>query len=594
MKNTKYQQLIFVLAPVVFFIWAGGSSAGIGEEKSVPERLADGEEFALSPADLAAYGRLLLEANWTAEEGAGRPLTKGTGAPVVDPSRRLEFPHNFNRLSGPDANSCAGCHNAPYGIGGGAGDIVTNVAVLGQRFDFLNFDQADPTPQSGFLDELGRPTNMDTAFNFRATPGMFGGGYIEMLTRQITADLRALRDGLAPGGSVELVSKGISFGTLARGGDGSWDVSGVEGIPASSLGVTAGPPELTIRPWHQASRVVSLREFTNNAMNHHHGIQTTERFGSGDPDGDGFSGEMTVAEVTAASVAQAAMAPPGRLIPRNPEVEEANLNGERQFAAIGCATCHTPSLPLFDEGWIYTEPNPYNPAGNLRPGDAPTLTVDLTDNTLPLPRLKPSSDGTLYVPVFTDFKLHDITSGPDDPNREPLDMQFAPGSAGFFAGNGKFLSRRLWDCGKKPNHFHHGKFTTLRESILAHSGEALASRQAFEALGDYDRDSIIEFLKSLQVLPPGTASFIVDENYQPRVWPPERYFRITVADGMITIAPGDTGGIYPVPLRYQLQFSPDLVGGSWQDIGEPSNVPAFTVPKTGYSAEFYRIKVLPP
>lgn len=46
------------------------------------------------------------------------------------------------------------------------------------------------------------------------------------------------------------------------------------------------PPSLVIRPFHQAGRVVSLREFSNNAFNHHHGIQSSERFGAGtDPDG---------------------------------------------------------------------------------------------------------------------------------------------------------------------------------------------------------------------------------------------------------------------------------------------------------------------
>jgi hypothetical protein len=43
----------------------------------------------------------------------------------------------------------------------------------------------------------------------------------------------------------------------------------------------------------------------------------------------------------------------------------------------------------------------------------------------------------------------------------------------------------------------------------AHAGEALASRQAFDALAAYDRDSIIEFLKKLKVLPPGTRRLVV-------------------------------------------------------------------------------------
>jgi len=33
-------------------------------------------------------------------------------------------------------------------------------------------------------------------------------------------------------------------------------------------------------------------------------------------------------------------------------------------------------------------------------------------------------------------------------------------------------------------------------------------------------DDRTQFLKSLQVLPPGTKSLVVDETYQPRPWPP--------------------------------------------------------------------------
>jgi Di-haem oxidoreductase, putative peroxidase len=58
----------------------------------------------------------------------------------------------------------------------------------------------------------------------------------------------------------------------------------------------------------------------------------------------------------------------------------------------------------------------------------------------------------------------------------------------------------------------------MRKSILAHSGEALASRKAFQALSAYDQASLIEFLKSLQVLPPGTKDLVVDENYRPKIW----------------------------------------------------------------------------
>jgi len=50
----------------------------------------------------------------------------------------------------------------------------------------------------------------------------------------------------------------------------------------------------------------------------------------------------------------------------------------------------------------------------------------------------------------------------------------------------------------------------------ADSGEALRSRQAFESFRPYDRDCLIEFLKTLQVLPPGMANSFIDERGRPR------------------------------------------------------------------------------
>lgn len=55
----------------------------------------------------------------------------------------------------------------------------------------------------------------------------------------------------------------------------------------------------------------------------------------------------------------------------------------------------------------------------------------------------------------------------------------------------------------KPNFFHHGQFTTMREAILSHAGEALPARQAYSALPPHGQGAIIEFLKTLQLLPPG-------------------------------------------------------------------------------------------
>jgi len=535
---------LFSLFPLLIGVAALAQSPGteVGSEVAIPTHLQDGEEFTTSIRQLIEYGAQLFNAKFTVQEGAGRPKSKGTGAPISDPSSPLVFPRNFDRLSSPDANSCSGCHNAP--MSGAGGDRVTEVFVLAQRFDHLTFDHSDGITTRGAVDESGRLVTMNNATNDRKTVGMNGSGFVEMLARQMTADLQAERDAAPPGSSRQLLSKGVAFGTLTHNADGSWNTSQVQGLPAPSLSSSGTtPPSLIIRPLHQVGNVISLRQFSNNAFNHHHGMQSEERFGLGaDPDGDGVSNELTVADLTAASIFQATLSVPGRVIPNDPKIERANVVGEALFDKIGCATCHA-ILPLTSNnnhglpgqpGWIYFEPNPYNPATgpnspNLRlgptnyPVSAPALAVDLTSETLPLPRLRAHA-GVVMVPAYTDLKLHDISATSDpatDPECEPLDQNQPAGSPGFFAGNCKFITRKLWGFYNQGGAFmHHGKFTTAREAIEAHNGEALSQRLAFDALAQNLQNDLIEFLKSLQVLPPGSKSLVVDERGNPKRWPP--------------------------------------------------------------------------
>jgi hypothetical protein len=497
----------------------------IGQELAVSRHLQDGEEFKLPPLELIEYGKKLFIANWTDQDGGGRPLTKGTGTTLSDRTQPLTGPRAFSRVSGPDANSCQGCHNSPYAIAGGGGDITTSVFEMAQRFDFVTFDRRNVKVTGGSVDEAKRLVSLGTVGNSRATPGLFGAGYLEMLARQMTQDLQRIRDSIQPGRSKPLIAKGISFGTLARRADSTWNTQRVSGLPPQSLLASkpTGTPSLVIRQWQQSGSAVSLREFTNTSFNQHHGIQTTERFGvNTDPDGDGVMNEMTRADVTAVTMFEATLPVPGRVIPNDPDVERAVSTGERLFDQIYCTTCHVPALPLDKKGWVYSEPGPYNPSGNLRRTGARILEIDLNNPTLSQPRLAPSHEDStvMNVPAYTDFKLHDITDAEDEAAKEPLDMNQAVGSPKFMAGNRRFLTRRLWGVANQRTHFHHGLFTTMRQAVLAHSGEALEQRQAFERLPTYEQDALIEFLKSLQVLPPGTRALIVDEKFQPRAWPP--------------------------------------------------------------------------
>src|SRR5260370_241281 len=444
------------LSPIVIVIAAFGQSPSsqVGREVAIPVHLQDGEEFTSPVEGLIQFGAQLFNAKFTIKEGAGRPWTKGTGATVSDPTSPLVFPRNFDRISSPEANACSGCHNAP--VAGAGGDRVTEVFVLAQRFDRLTFDHSDGITTRGAVDESGKFITMDNATNDRKTIGMNGSGFVEMLARQMTAELQAERDATRPGNSRQLTSKGISFGILTHNGDGTWNISQVQGLAAPSLsskGTT--PPSLIIRPLHQVGNVISIRQFSNNAFNHHHGMQAEERFGlNADPDGDGFTDELTTADLTAVSFFQATFSVPARVIPNDAAVERANLMGD----------------------------------------------------------------------AYADLILHDIRAASNpatDPECEPLDQNHPAGSPGFFAGNCRFITRKLWGFYNQGGAFmHRGKFTTAREAVEAHHGEALSQRLAFDALPPDLQNSLIEFLKSLQVLPPGSKTLVVDEHGNPKNWPP--------------------------------------------------------------------------
>ncbi|HEY9058428.1 MAG TPA: hypothetical protein VIN77_14855, partial [Aurantimonas sp.] len=175
--------------------------------------------------DLAQKGRALFEARFTILDGAGRP--NATQAIVPTASRR-PAEQAFQRLAGPDANACVSCHNEP--VTGGAGGFVTNVFVS-EGFESADFDTLDPQ----FSNERG-------------TNHLFGAGLVELLAREMTADLvaaraRALRQARASGEAarMDLASKGVSFGRITALPDGSVDLAELDGVDA----------DLVVRPFTQ-------------------------------------------------------------------------------------------------------------------------------------------------------------------------------------------------------------------------------------------------------------------------------------------------------------------------------------------------------
>src|SRR6266581_1031958 len=72
---------------LAFVARAQDAASQIGREVAVPRHLQDGDEYQLTIPQLIAFGEKLFTARWTVQEGAGRPLSKGTatepGFPIL-------------------------------------------------------------------------------------------------------------------------------------------------------------------------------------------------------------------------------------------------------------------------------------------------------------------------------------------------------------------------------------------------------------------------------------------------------------------------------------------------------------------------------
>lgn len=137
------------------------------------------------------------------------------------------------------------------------------------------------------------------------------------------------------------------------------------------------------------------------------------------------------------------------------------------------------------------------------------VTLDLSLQGIgPRPERQP--DGRVLVRAFTDLKRHEL----NDADLRHFANELVP--QGTLAGvlqsaafaevpkarpRSQFLTRRLWDAGNTEPYGHRGDLTTLTEVIYFHGGEARGARDAYLALPQADQAAVIEFLKTLQILP---------------------------------------------------------------------------------------------
>jgi hypothetical protein len=386
------------------------------------------------------------------------------------------------------ADSCAACHGRPRGSAGAGGDVVT------------------------------RPDSRDA-------PHLFGLGLKEMLADEITADLRAIRQGAVDDARRErrdqtrnLVSKGINYGRITA------DIDFRGNVRVITSQVDGVNPDLRVRPFFVHGGTISMREFLVGAFQAEMGLQPI------DPD-------LAAAQAGARIVTPSGMVLDGRA--DNIEVafeQDATTDGDgdavvneiptsivdfmefyllnyfkagtyrqtastaagrAKFVEIGCAQCHIPDLQINRDRRVADVETVYDPARGIFNDLFATATplFNEVDDPGPHPTLKRAALQPFLVKnIFTDFKRHDLGSNFWERNFNGTLQK-------------EFLTTPLWGVGTTAPYGHDGRSVNLREVIKRHGGEALAARNNFVNLSDANEDLVINFLSSLILFPPDdTAS----------------------------------------------------------------------------------------
>jgi len=356
---------------------------------------------------------------------------------------------------GLDGFSCAGCH-AQGGVNG-AGAATATAFYFGD----------------------GKRTSSAVARN---PPAVLGLGFVQKLADEMSNDLarvrhRALNRARAQGAAlkVQLVSKGVEFGTITVTPEGDVDLSEVEGVDS----------DLRVKPFGWKGHTATLRRFGERAARIHFGIQShvlalehqedpdPGLYGWGpnwwDPDGDGKQRELEEGTITALAVYMALLEVPVIIPPHDAGLRQRWARGSELFDRIGCIDCHRRTLPLASATWLERSDTT----------DGPGVALNLDADGEP-PR------GDKQVALFSDLKRHAMGAELADSNDNPagIDPQV-------------FLTRPLWGLAESPPYLHDGRAATIPEPIRWHGGEAAAQRSNFEALDETQRADLHIYLLSL-------------------------------------------------------------------------------------------------
>ncbi len=432
---------------------------------------------------LVDVGRGLFMRNFTPAEGlgnglAGVPDTLAGNKPVPN-FRRFQS----GKFGGPDALSCINCH-WKGGLASG-GDRADNAFFFGDGEDILTHDERNPI-------------------------SLWGSGWSEIIAREMSAELKVQADDLMAQAieeerrvNVMLSAKGTLFGVLGAVPNGEG------GATLDTTGVVGVDSDLVIKPFGWKGVFTTLRDFIASSLHRHFNLQAEELvaqrealdfidLGNGpdpeDPDNDGVLREITEGQLTALVSFLATLDSPivsipteGKLLtgyfPTDFEIvvsQEFTWRwglGAELFQNVGCSSCHTPFMTVQDPTYRTTA----QLSGSV-------LAIDLSTQAAE-PRPLQNDEGLWVVPVFSDFKRHN------------MGLYLASRHVEHGVPETHYLTRRLWGLGNTSPYMHNGSAALFDEAIGLHGGEAAETAETYLNLSEGEKASLRIFLTSLRRAP---------------------------------------------------------------------------------------------
>ncbi|MEP0847794.1 MAG: c-type cytochrome [Phycisphaerae bacterium] len=406
----------------------------------------------------------------------GEPIPSATAEQLATFERgRKVFTKRFDLADGLgpsfNLNSCAGCHEKPVG-GGGAG-LYRNFFLAGKSTADGAFVFSDSDGNAGgvlrvfsYRDTIpARPPVPDTTTIFaqRNPIPFFGMGLIAELSEE------------------EILSR-------ADPDDANGD--GISGRPNYDRGF--------VGRFGMKCQTVSLEGFIRGPLFNHLGVTTV-------PLTDEQRAVLPVDSSANAAAASGKLRGPGPVRPDDKQ------GPHEQAAAPDAPNADDDAAPdpelsqdeLFDLvsfQMLMAAPQFETPTEQSNRGRL--LFHDAGCSNCHVPRLNGPRGP---IPAYTDLLLHDM--GPD--LADGIVMKEATGS--------EFRTAPLWGVAAGAPYLHDGRAATLNDAILAHGGEAQASRDAYAAFAADQQADVVEFLMTLGGRDQATSGLLVPDAPVPEV-----------------------------------------------------------------------------